>query len=137
MDGAVQGQGGADGGDEGCGLEFGLGARDGEVEGRDIRVWIGGGCGRGSREELRGGVELGVDLDADSELPVWEPFGGGIRSARGGVARRDFAALDLIFDLFAEGHVWLLGGAVEGGRLNSWAMPRRAGVEGAEEGCRG
>jgi hypothetical protein len=74
-----------------------------------------------------------VDLNAASEFPVWEPLGGGIGVAGGGVTRHGFAALDFIFDLFAEGDVWLLGGVVEGGRLNLRAVSSWAGVEGAEE----
>lgn len=76
LDGAVEGDGGADRGDQRGLLEERLRARDGEVEGGDERVRsrgtgvvFGGGEGRW-RKELAVRVELRVYLDADCELPA-------------------------------------------------------------------
>lgn len=67
LDGAVEGEGGAEGGDEVGALEERLRAGSGGVEEGDVRVGRGdggGGCGGGG-EEFGAGVELGVDLNAD------------------------------------------------------------------------
>ena len=74
LDVAVEGQRGAQSGDQGLLLKNRLASGYGQVEEGDARVGFlikgGAGAGAGRGEELLRGIQLGVDLDSYGELPA-------------------------------------------------------------------
>lgn len=110
LDLAAQGEGGAQGRDQGLALEVRLGARESDIEEGDVGVGgVGGGC-CGGGEQLAGGVELGVDLDAHRQLPLLQARVCAFGLAIGVVLPAllapglGFLAAFLVFELFSEGH---------------------------------
>lgn len=61
-------------------LEMGLSTREGGIEKCYVRIRRGIGRCCGTGEELPGGVELGVDLNADRELPFLQSRAPSFRS---------------------------------------------------------
>lgn len=110
LDRAAQSEGCPQRRDQRLALEVRLCAGEGDIEEGDMGVGrVGGGC-RGGGEELAGGVELGVDLDAHRQLPLLQTRIGALGFAIGIVlfallaARFGFLAAFLVLQLFPEGH---------------------------------
>ena len=72
LDGAAESEPGAHGELDHLPVERGEHARHGQADGADVGVGLGPEGGRAAAEDLAPGEELGVDLEADDELPVGE-----------------------------------------------------------------